>query len=138
MDEVPDPRSSHTYSMASLLAQGMFLFLNKEASRNAANNRAAYSRFYKENFSRFFEGCSLAHYDTAENLYASLKMEDVEAVKTKMIKKLIEKKRLKTFRGYYLVAIDATEVTSYDQKLAGSKLTYKKSKPGKVTYSNIM
>ncbi|HLR00196.1 MAG TPA: hypothetical protein VK102_07445 [Sphingobacterium sp.] len=138
MDEVPDPRSFCTYPVASLLSQGMFLFLSKDSSRNMANNRAAQGNFYKENFSRFFEGMEWAHFDTAEDLYRRIDKKDIEEVKAQMVRSLIEKKRITTFRGYYLVAIDATGVTSYDQKLAGAKLTYKTSKNGKTTYLNIV
>ncbi len=111
--------------------------MNGEASRNAANNRAEHGLYFKENFSRMFPGMEWAHFDTVDALLREIKWEELETQKAKMVRLLIEKKRLFAFKGYYLVAIDATGITSYDQQQC-DKLLYKKSKNGKVTYLNIM
>lgn len=137
MNAVPDPRLFHKYSMSNILSEGMFLFLSGEASRNAMNNRAEHSPFYKENFSRLFEGMNLAHFDTVNNVLQEINMEDMEQVKVKMIKLMIEKKRISSFYGRYLIAIDATGVTTYDDD-PKNELVYKESKKGKKTYLNIM
>ena len=123
--------------MANLLSQGMFLFLSGEASRNAGNNRAEHGRFYKDNFSRLFEGMDWAHLDTVDDLLRQIRMEEVEEVKTKMIRHLIEKKRITSFYGCYLIVIDATGVTTYDEDARGD-LLYRKAKSGKKTFLNIM
>ena len=137
MNSVPDPRLFHTYSIGNLLSQGMFLFLSGEASRNAVNNRAKHGPFYKENFSSLFDGMNLAHCDTVDNLLREVSMEAIEKVKTKMVKSLIEKKRISSFCGRYLVAIDATGVTTYDEDPKGD-VVHKTSESGKTTYLNIM
>ena len=64
-------------------------------------------------------------------------MEEIEKVKTKMVKSLIEKKRISSFNGRYLVAVDATGVTTYDED-PKNKLPHKTSANGKTTYLNIM
>ncbi|TAM97729.1 MAG: hypothetical protein EPN39_10675 [Chitinophagaceae bacterium] len=138
MEEVADHRKFYTYSMANLLSQGMFLFLSGEASRNAANNRAEHGLFYKSNFSRLFEGMSWAHLDTVDDLFRGLSLETVEEVKTKMIRELIEKKRITSFYGRYLIAIDATGVTTYDEVDRDGELLCRESKSGKKTYLNIL
>lgn len=139
MDAVDDPRKFHKYSTANLLLEGLYLFMNQERSRNELNNRAFYGSYYKENFSRMFKGMEWAHFDTVDNLLRMLDYEQVEGVKTKMIRSLIKNKRIKPFKkwGCYLIAIDATGVSSYDEKQR-EKLPHKKSKDGKVTYLNIM
>src|SRR5699024_7341159 len=115
-EQIRDPRLFHKYSMSNLLSQGMFLFLSGESSRNAANNRARHGLCYKKNFSRLFEGMQWAHLDTMDDLFRNLDWRDVEQVKAKMIRSLVKKKRLKTVGGYYLVAIDGSGITTYDEK----------------------
>lgn len=136
-EDVADPRLFCKYSIGNLLSQGVFLFLSGEASRNGANNRAIHGPFYKENFSRLFGGMEWAHPDTADNLYRTINWEDVETVKTRMIRSLLSKKRINSFMGHFLVAIDATGMTSYDEQQR-EELVHKKSKGGKLTYLNIM
>src|SRR5699024_5598140 len=94
--------------------------------------------FYNENFSRLFDGMSFAHFDTVDNFLRGLSMEAVEDVKTKMIKKLIRKKKLSTFHGTYLIAIDATGMTTYEEDKKDEGLLYRTSKNGQKTYLNIM
>lgn len=112
--------------------------MSGDSSRNSANNRATHGRYYRENFSRIFKGYGFAHYDTVDNFLRLTTMEAVEKVKTKMIKKLIRKKKIPKFHGEYLVVIDATGVSSYDESEKKEGLLYKESKTGKRTYLNII
>lgn len=137
MNEVKDPRSFPTYSTANLLCQCLLLFLSQESSRNSLNNRVQHGPFYKENFCRLFKGMSWAHFDTVDDFLRQIKMEDVEKIKTRMVKLLIEKKRLSAFYGFYLIAVDATGITTYDEDPEG-KLLHRTSASGKKTYLNIM
>lgn len=137
MKEVNDPRQFPTYSKENLLCQGLFLFLSQESSRNALNNRAQHGDCYKNNFSSLFGGMNWAHFDTVDDFLRMSNMEDVEKVKTKMIKSLIEKKRIISFYGRYPVVIDATGVTTYDEDPEGN-LLHRNSGTGKKTYLNIM
>lgn len=135
---IEDPRLFHKYPLSNLLCQGLFMFMTGESSRNATNNRAAHSAFYKENFHRMF-GMEWAHMDTADNLFRILDWESLEQVKAQMLRLLIEKKRIKpSFCGKYLIAIDATGITSYDEEAGRQGLVHKTSKGGKRTYLNIM
>lgn len=137
MNEVPDPRKFHRYSVGNLLMEGLFLFLTGEASRNAANNRAAHGSYYQDNFRRLAEDLEWAHLDTVDDLLRMIQWTEVEEVKNKMIRRLIEKKRIASFYGRYLVAIDATGVSSYDQD-SGGTLLYRQTGSGHKTYLNIM
>jgi hypothetical protein len=101
------------------------------------NNRVQESDYYRENFSRLFKGMKAAHFDTVDEVLRKIGMEDLEKVKRKMICRLIEKKVLLKYQGYYLITVDATGVTSYDED-PESVLLHKTSKNGKVTYLNIM
>lgn len=134
---LPEVRKFSHYSLSNLLLQGLFLFICQERSRNAMNNRVEESDCYRENFSRLFRGMKTAHFDTVDEVLRKIEMEDLEKVKVKMIRRLIEKKVLPKCQGYYLVTADATGVTSYDEDLQ-SVLLHKTSKNGKVTYLNIM
>jgi len=123
--------------MASILMQGIFMFLCQGASRNQMNNQATFGNFLKDNFGRLFPGMEWAHFDTVDEILRSLKMEEVEEVKTRIIKSLITSKRITTMYGYYLIAVDATGVTSYDEELCG-ELLHRKTSGGKTTYLNYM
>jgi hypothetical protein len=136
-ETLPDVRKFGHYSLSNLLLQGLFLFICQEKSRNAMNNRIEESDCYRENFSRLFKGMKTAHFDTVDEVLRKIGMEDLEKVKVKMIRRLIEKKVLIKYNGYYLVTVDATGVTSYDED-PESVLLHKTSKNGKVTYLNIM
>lgn len=80
---------------------------------------------------------NLAHFDTVDDLCRQLDYEQIETVKTRMIRSLIKNKRLGNFSGIYYIAIDATGVTTYDEDRRGTLLK-KKSKTGKEAYLNIM
>ncbi|MGH2623737.1 MAG: transposase, partial [Sphingobacterium sp.] len=66
-----------------------------------------------------------------------IKMCELEVIKTKMIQSMITSKRIATAHGYYLVAFDATGVTSYDEDPQGVLLT-RKSSSGKTAYLNYI
>lgn len=123
--------------MGNLLCQAMFLFLCGEPSRNSMNNRREHGPLFESNFSLFFEDMKLAHFDTVDDTLREISMEEVEKVKVKMIQSLIEKKRISTFYGRYLIAIDATGITTYDEDQK-EHLIYRTSKCGKKTYLNMM
>ena len=136
-EEVKDPRKFGHYSLSNLLMQGLFLFISQESSRNSFNNRAQESELYRENFSHLFKGMKVAHFDTVDLLLREIKTEDLERVKEKMICRLIEKKVLQKYQGCYLVSIDATGVTSYDENKE-LMLLHRKYKNDQHSYLNIM
>jgi hypothetical protein len=65
-------------------------------------------------------------------------MEDAERIKTRMVKLLIKKKRINSFYGFYLIAVDATGVTTYDEDPEGKISCIGTSANGKMTYLNVM
>src|SRR5690606_28658634 len=115
--QVPDSRASYVYSHTSLLYQGLCMFLFKFGSRNHMNNTARYCPLFKDNFNRLFEGMEMAHPDTADNYFQSLDAGDLSKVRTNMVKSLIEKKRINTFKGHYLVSIDGVCISTHEENL---------------------
>jgi hypothetical protein len=122
--------------MSNLLTQGIFMFMMKGGSRNNMNNWGA-SDCMQENFSRLFPNMKWAHFDSVDEILRTIEMEDVEKVKTQMIKEMIRKKRIATMYGYYPIAVDATGVTTY-AKDTGGNLLHKTTSGGKTTYLNYM
>lgn len=137
LNTVPDRRKFYKYSMASILMQGIFMFLCQGDSRNQMNNRAGFGQFLKSNFRRLFPEMAWAHFDTVDEVLRSLKMEEVEKVKTRMIKSLITAKRITTMYGHCLIAVDATGITTYDEDWSG-ELLHRKTPGGKKLYLNYI
>ena len=79
----------------------------------------------------------VAHFDTVDLLLRQISTRDLERVKENMIRRLIEKKVLQKYQGSYLVVVDATGVTSYDEN-KDSMLLHRKSKNGQESYTNSM
>jgi hypothetical protein len=113
---------------------GLNLFLLKEGSRNSINNHRK-DGYFSEHYKRMF-GMRLPHQDTVADLLCDLPCEQVEEVKMDLMSELFEQKWLRPYRllgKYYLIAIDATGVISFDERHCEHCLS-KKSKNGKVTY----
>ena len=121
--------------MGNILMQGLFMFLCQGDSRNQMNNRAAFGDYLKENFCRLFPGLQWAHFDTIDEVLNKITMENLEQVKTRMLREMIKKKRITTTYDYYMIAVDATGVTTYDED-PGGKLLYRKLSGGRRQYLN--
>lgn len=78
---VPDRRKFHEYSMASILTQGIFMFLCQGNSRNQMNNMAAFGSDVKENFMRLFPEMRGTHFDSIDWCLRGIKMREIEEVK---------------------------------------------------------
>ena len=113
---------------------GLSLFLLKEGSRNSLNNHRR-NGYFSEQYRRLF-GMRLPHQDAVADLLIALPDTQMEQLKMDLMSELFEQKWLREYRllgKYYLVAVDATGVVSFDERHCEHCLT-KKSKHGKMTY----
>jgi hypothetical protein len=120
--------------MTSIMLGGMSIFLFKTGSRNQLNNNRK-DGYFSQNYSHLF-GMQLPHQDTVKDVLCELPDDDLEQVKMDLMSKLFEQKWLRQYRllnKYYLIAIDATGVVTFDKPHCEHCLT-KESKNGKVTY----
>jgi len=111
----------------------IFMFVFKQKSRNAYNNRAAEGAFFY-NYHQLF-GLTMPHMDTVNVFFRQCSPESIEAVKHKMIQYLLEKKVLHKLRflDHFMVAVDGTGIHSYDYE-PWEGCPYKESKKGKKTW----
>jgi hypothetical protein len=133
---LPDTRKPQgkQYSLDAVLLGGLSLFLFKTGSRNRLNNHRSDGHF-SEHYHQLF-GLPLPHQDTVGDVLCALDNEQLEGVKMDLMSELFEQKWLREYRlldKYYLVAVDATGVVSFDERHCEHCLT-KKSKNGKITY----
>ena len=132
--KIEDTRKHSEYELPELLFGGISLFLFKQGSRNSYNNNRADEDFLT-NYEKLF-GMKLPHMDTVNDLLEKLPSEELENLKTKIIRELLEKKVLHQLRllgKYFVVAIDGTGVNSYSEKHCDKCLT-RISKSGKQTW----
>ncbi len=129
-----DNRKRKEYSMAELVMGGLFMFIFKEGSRNAYDSDRG-DIIFARNYYRQFK-LRLPHPDAIDQVMRDLSPECIEEVKTHLVGHLFEQKTLRKFRflnKYYLVAVDATGIQSFDKRHCEHCLT-KTSKTGVVTY----
>jgi hypothetical protein len=120
--------------MAEIITGSLFMYIFKEASRNAYNNNRRGDGF-RENVLKCF-GFNLPHTDTSDDVLRELPPGELEALKAHLASGLIGLKFFRKFRFLnqsYLVAIDATGIATFDHKHCDRCLT-QTSKSGVVTY----
>ncbi len=120
--------------MSEILAGALFIYIFKETSRNAYNNDRQEVNFRK-NFFKYF-GLNLPHADAIDDVLRVLAPVEIEKLKSHLVAGLIDQKMFRKFRflgKYYLVAVDATGMASFDQRHCDHCLS-KTSKTGMVTY----
>jgi len=113
---------------------GLSLFLLKESSRNRLNNHRA-DGYFSTHYQQLFK-MKLPHQDSVKAVLCTLPNEELEAVKMNLMSRMFEQKWLREYRllqHYYLVAVDATGIMSFDERHCEHCLT-KKTKNGKTTY----
>jgi hypothetical protein len=133
---LPDPRKPQgkQYGIDEIMMGGLNLFLFKEGSRNQLNNHRSNENF-RENYRQMF-GMNLPHMDSVNAVLEALPSEKLDQLKMDLMSALFEQKWLRHYRlldKYYLVAVDATGVVSFDERHCEHCLT-KKSQKGKTTY----
>jgi len=133
-NDLTDSRKRKEYSMAEIITGSLFMYIFKEASRNAYNNNRR-EDYFRKNVLNYF-GFNLPHTDTSDDVLRELPPGELEALKAHLASGLIEQRFFRKFRFLnksYLVAIDATGIATFDHKHCGHCLT-KTSKSGVVTY----
>jgi hypothetical protein len=133
---LPDPRNpqGRQYGMDEIMFGGLSLFLFKSGSRNRLNNNRS-DGYFNAHYHQL-SGMKLPHQDAVHDVLRELESGDLEQVKMNLMSRMFEQKWLRDYRllgKYYLVAVDATGVVSFDERHCEHCLT-KKSKNGKTTY----
>lgn len=134
LSSVEDPRKRKHYGMDEILLGGISLFLFKQGSRNSINNKRS-EECFMANYSQCL-GARLPHQDTVADVLTLLSPDKLEQAKMTLMSDLFNQKWLRKYRlleKYYLVAVDATGVVTFDHRHCEHCLT-KKSKNGKVSY----
>jgi hypothetical protein len=116
-----------------MAAISMYLF--KQGSRNAMNNERAEEKF-KSNYEKIFK-IRLPHMDTVDKVIRLLNEDQLEKLKTVLVKVLIKRKVFYKFRflgKFYLVAVDGTHVMNVKKSHCEHCLHSASKKSGKVRY----
>lgn len=133
--EIEDYRHRQEYELVELIVASIAMFIFKEGSRNALNNERNEEKF-KKNFERIFK-VRLAHMDTVNNVMKQIKEEELEKLKTEMVRGLIEKKVFYKYRflgKYYRVVVDGSHIMNVREGHCEHCLKRTSKKSGKVTY----
>lgn len=135
MRQIDDSRKkASTYELTAHLTACLAIFLFKSGSRNQYNQNRGDDEF-KRNFKRLF-GFDMPHGDSVHNVIELLNTEQIEALKHKMVQKLLQRKTFhcSRYRGkWFCIAVDASGVGSYDHK-RDKQCLHTTSKNGKITY----
>ena len=116
---LPEPRKPQgkAYELNEILMAGLSLFLFKEGSRNEMNNHRSagnFSKHYRQLFNM-----KLPQLDCVNDVLKALPNEALEQLKMDLMSELFEQKWLRDYRlldKYYLVAVDATGIMSFDER----------------------
>ena len=131
--DLPDSRKKQgkRYRLVEIMMGILLLFLLKEGSRNQLNNNRKNGNF-QENYFRLF-GLKLPHMDMVNIVMCNMPSVLLDKLKMNLMSLLFEQKWLRKYRlldKYYLVAVDATGVMSFDKRHCPHCLT-KTTKEGK-------
>jgi len=113
---------------------GLSLFLFKSGSRNGLNNKRR-NGYFSQHYQQMFR-MRLPHQDAVADLLCALPNDALEQVKMDLMSELFEQKWLREYRllnKYYMIAVDATGVVSFNERHCEHCLT-KKTKNGKTIY----
>jgi hypothetical protein len=135
MRKIEDYRKKSNYELVELIMAGVAMFIFKEGSRNAFNNDRQEGKFRK-NYERVFK-LRLPHMDTVDKVMRKLAENELEELKVKIVRILLEKKVLHKFRfrQKWTVAVDATGVVNFgDERHCEHCLHRTSKKSGKTTY----
>jgi len=116
MRDIDDCRkkASH-YELSAHLTACLAMFLFKTGSRNQYNQHREDLQF-QENYEKLF-GFAMPHGDSVHNVITLLNEEQIEQLKQKMVKVLLERKTFhkSRYRGkWFRVAIDGSGVVNFD------------------------
>ena len=133
LQAVDDPRKQQQYSIEDIVFGAVSMFLFKTGSRNSYDNYRKFGKFGK-NFEKVF-GLSLPSMDAVADVLKQMPTGQLEDLKSKLTKILLEKKVFHKWRfnGYVLVAIDGTGICTFKEKHCDDCL-HSESKNGVKTY----
>ena len=132
--EIEDYRNRCEYELVELIVACIFMMMIKSGSRNAFNNYKNTEGF-EDNYYKLFK-MRIPHMDTVNDVMCKIPENELELLKSHMIRTLLIKKVLHKFRlfnEYFMIAIDGTGVMSFSERHCEHCLT-KTSKSGKTTY----
>jgi hypothetical protein len=138
--DLSDPRKKDqcVYELEHLFWLGLLIFVLRLKSRWQLGSFSKRGNFL-DNLNDLTDSNAdnAAHPDTLNHLLKNLSPKETETLKVTMVKKLIRDKRVKSARiqGEYRVAIDATDLFTFDHRHCDQCLVTKHSS-GKITYSH--
>jgi len=113
----------------------VFMYMMRQRSRNSSNeNRKSFN--FKKNYKALL-GLKLPHMDTVNDVLEKLEEENLEGLRTVLVKYLLRKRVFHKYKlegKYFTIAIDGTGVYTY-KEAPYSGCPFKTSKKGKITYS---
>ena len=133
-EQLPDTRLRSEYNMAEICGGALVMSMLKCGSRNNYNN-VKRSSIFCQNFETAFD-IFLPHADSFDDVFRKLPPKHLENVRTQLVKHLLENKSLRSerlFTGQYLIAVDATGMSSFTERHCPYCLT-KTSKNGVTSY----
>ena len=134
-----EKRNRTKYKLSEIAMGAISMFIFKEGSRNSFNSDRQ-DKTFRSNYEKLL-GKKLPHMDTVDDVFRKMSPKEIEKIKVKMIRELIEKKVLekhKLLGKYYLVAIDGTGVTSYHKKHCEKCLTRESKTGKKIWFHNVL
>lgn len=132
MREIDDCRKKDSsYELVTHLTACLAMFLFKSKSRNGYNNLRADLRF-QQNYKKLFN-LPMPHGDSVNNVIENLEEAQLEILKQKMVKALLERKifhKNRYLKKWFRVAVDGSGTVSYKYEHS-RKCLHKTSKNGK-------
>jgi hypothetical protein len=114
--QVEDCRQKSDYTLVEILLAAIMLFVFRQGSRNALNNKRAEKKF-KRHYERWFK-LRWPHLDTVHRVLCRLPDTELEQLKHTLVKTLLEKQVLhkyRLFQQWLVVAVDGTGVMSFNE-----------------------
>ena len=134
IQQIEDCRKKSDYELVELIMACIYMSIFKADSRNAFNNERQEGNF-KDNYKKIFK-MRLPHMDTADNVMRRINPDELQQLKTDLIRTLLEKKtfhKFRLFKRFFVIAVDGTGLMTFSKRHCEHCLT-KTSKKGKVTY----
>ena len=109
IQQIEDCRKKSDYELVELIMACIYMSIFKADSRNAFNNERQEGNF-KDNYEKIFK-MRLPHMDTADNVMRRINPDELQQLKTDLIRTLLEKKifhKFRLFKRFFVIAVDGT------------------------------
>jgi len=129
------------YPLAGLMCTGVLMFLFRLGARREINYKLRGNDRSRAKFSAWFGVEQIPHGDTLNYAFKGLDVEEVQGVICRLVKQLIRKKVLDSFRllgVYFLVAVDGTGRLTYRARHCEHCLTQKLSNGEVLFYHPVL